>query len=66
MKKALIILFGLLLHGCAIHAVDVKTMTIPPQKVPVTVVVKGTATCQDFILFYYVTELLDVQSNASH
>jgi hypothetical protein len=49
--------------GCAIHSVDVQTITIPPQKQPVTVTVKGDAKCQDFILFYRVQEFLDIQSS---
>lgn len=49
--------------GCTIHAVDVKTLTIPPQKEPVSVTVKGTATCQDFFLFYRVYENLDIKSS---
>lgn len=49
--------------GCTIHAVDVQTLTIPPQKEPVTVTVKGTATCEDFFLFYRVYENLDIKSS---
>jgi len=49
--------------GCAIRAVDVQTLTIPPQKDPVTVTVKGTATCQDYFLFFRVYENLDVKSS---
>ena len=49
--------------GCAIHSVDVQTLTIPPQKDSTTVTVKGTATCTDYFLFYRVVEHLDVKSS---
>lgn len=49
--------------GCAIHAVDVQTLTIPPQKEPVTVTIKGTATCKDNFFFFRVYENLDVTSS---
>lgn len=51
------------ISGCAIHSVDVQTLTIPPHKEPVTVTVKGDAKCQDFFLFYRVQEFLDVTSS---
>jgi hypothetical protein len=50
------------MSGCSIRAFDVQTITIPPQKEPVTVTVKGTATCRDNVLFYTVHEYLDVTS----
>ena len=63
MKRLLLATVLVMLGGCAIHAVDVKTLTIPPQKEPVTITVKGTATCQDYFLFYRVTELLEIKSS---
>jgi len=65
MKRAVLILCLILptLSGCMIHAMDVKTLTIPPSKNPVTVTVKGTATCQDFFLFFVVKENLDILSS---
>lgn len=68
MSKKVVLLAILLVSvigfpGCAIHSVDVQTITIPPQKQPVTVTVKGDAKCQDFILFYRVQEFLDIQSS---
>ena len=49
--------------GCAIHAVDVQTLTIPPQKEPVTVTVKGIATCQDNFFTFRVYENLEISSS---
>lgn len=54
------------LAGCSIHAVDMKTVTIPVQDKPVIVTVKGHATCTDYFLFYKVTEQLDVKSTGMH
>lgn len=69
-KTALFVMFLLVLagmSGCAIHSIDVQTLTIPPSKEPVTVTVKGDAKCQDFFLFYRVQEFLDVKaSNGQH
>lgn len=67
--RKMIVLFAVLLitimgvAGCAIHAVDVKTLTIPPQKDSVTLTMKGTATCTDYFLFYRVTENMDITSS---
>mgnify|MGYP001559717558 CR=1 FL=1 len=63
MKKILLALIATALSGCAVHSVDIQTLTIPPQKQPVTVTVKGDAKCQDFILFFRVQEFLTVQSS---
>jgi len=69
MMKKIVLLCAVLLvaltgiSGCAIHSTDVQTLTIPPQKYPVTVTVKGDAKCQDLILFYRVQEFLNVQSS---
>lgn len=49
--------------GCAIKCVDIQTLTISPQKGPMTVTAKGTATCQDLFLFYRVYENLDIKSS---
>ena len=64
MKLTFFMLLALVfLSGCAVHAVDVKTITIQPQKNPVTVVVKSVATCQDFLIFFRVTQKVDVKSS---
>lgn len=62
-KILLFFLVSLFFSGCAIHAMDVKTLTIPPRDYPVTVTVKGSGTCQDFFLFYRITEQVDAQSS---
>ncbi|MBI5750437.1 MAG: hypothetical protein HZA00_15075 [Nitrospinae bacterium] len=49
--------------GCSIRAMDVKTLTIQPQKDPVTVTAVGTATCQDYFLFFTVYEDLNMKSS---
>lgn len=65
MKKGILLLLGILAitSGCAIHAVDVKTITIPPRNEPVTITAQGVATCTDFFLFYQVKEQLAVKSS---
>jgi hypothetical protein len=65
-KKTLLqilIVLSLLVSGCAIHAVDVKTLTIPPSPGPTTVTVKGTCTGQDYLFFYRITEQLEIKSS---
>ncbi|MHB8845668.1 MAG: hypothetical protein ACYC7L_13095 [Nitrospirota bacterium] len=51
------------LNGCSIKSVEVRTLTIQPQKQPVTITAKGTAVCQDYFLFFRVTENLDVRAS---
>lgn len=69
MKGKIILCLAVLLvtftgiSGCAIHSIDVQTLTIPPHKEPVTVTVKGDAKCQDMFLFFRVQEFLSVQSS---
>lgn len=56
-------IFAVGFTGCTIRAMDVKTLTIQPQKEPVTVTAVGTATCQDYFLFFKVYEDLNMKSS---
>lgn len=66
MKTKIVLLFSIFsvaIAGCAIHSMDVQTITIPPRATPVTVTVKGDAKCQDYFLFFRVQEFLSITSS---
>lgn len=58
--KLCLILCGLVLSGCALKAIEHKSIVVPPSKVPTVVNAKATATSMDY--FFYRTVAVQLEA----